>query len=176
MPSVSRRFEAEQYDGTNGSFLIGTFCSSPNLDIVSDNGTTLVFEDGDNNTHTASAGDYLIRQSNLLDDFPEVQTPAEYAQNWIPEPILSLAAGYALTPNITGSGGTANVGVDLDSTLSGTSYQASAVLAGTSTLLADLVITAVSITDANTVTVTVQNNGLLALAGATVIVTAGELV
>lgn len=176
MPSVSRRFEAEQYDGTNGSYLIGTFCPSPNLDLVSDNGTTLVFEDGDNNTHTVSAGDYLVRGSNPLDDFPEVQTPTQYAQNWIPEPVLTLASGYALTPSITGSGGTANVAVDLDTTMSGTGYEATAILAGTSALLADLDITAVAITDNNTVTVTVQNNGALALAGATVIVTAGELV
>lgn len=84
MPSVSRRFEAEQYDGTNGSYLIGTFCSSPNLDIVSDSGSVLVFEDGDNNVHSVNVGDYVIRQSNPTDDFPEVQTASQYAQNWIP--------------------------------------------------------------------------------------------
>ena len=82
--------------------------------------------------------------------------------------------GYALTPNIASSA-SANIAVDLDTTMSGTAYTARAVLTGTSTLLNDLVITGVTITDSNTVTVTVQNNGLLGLSGATVIVTAAEL-
>lgn len=86
MPSVSRRFEAEQYDGTNGSYLIGTFCPSPNLEILSDDGSILVFKDGDGGIHSVNVGDYVLRQSNPMDDFPEVQTAAQYAQNWIPAP------------------------------------------------------------------------------------------
>ncbi len=88
---------------------------------------------------------------------------------------MTLAAGYAITPSITGSGGTSNVAVDLNTTMSGTAYEATAVLAGTSALLTDLEITDMTITDSNTVTVEVTNNGGAALAGATVIVTAGEL-
>lgn len=174
MPSVSKRSEARQYDGTNGTFLCGTFCAA--ITLISDNGTTLVWEDGDTNPHSMSVGDYLVRQSTVNDPFPVVETPASYAQNWLEVATLTLAMGYALTPSIAASGGTANIAVDLDTTLSGTGYQAKAVLAGTSDLLADLDITAVVVTDNNTVTVTVQNNGLLALSGATVIVTAGELV
>lgn len=167
--------ESIQYDGTNGSFIIGTWVTGA-TDFVSDNGTTLTWENEEDAIRTVNSGGWLIKVSDTDGD-PTTLTNAEYLTQYveIDPPVLTLATGYALTPSITGSGGTANVAVDLDTAMADTSYEATAVLAGTSALLTDLAITAVSITDANTVTVTVQNNGLLALAGATVIVAAGEL-
>jgi hypothetical protein len=173
--AVTRRLESIQYDGTNGSFICGTW-----LDVTldSDDGEVLVFLDGDQNLTNVPQNYYLIR-SRSTDQFPTaIVSPSDYALMWheLVASALTLAAGYALTPSITGSGGTANVAVDLNTSMSGTGYEATAVLAGTSALLADLDITAVAVTDNNTVTVTVQNNGALALAGATVIVTAAELI
>lgn len=167
--------ESIQYDGTNGTFIIDTFLDG-SVDFVSDNGTTLVWENFEEATRNVSVGGWVLKTSDNDGD-PESITNANYLEHYrdLPEtPVLTLAAGYALTPNILASA-SANVAVDLDTTMSGTGYEASAVLAGASSLLGSLAITAVSITDANTVTVTVQNNGILALAGATVIVTAGEL-
>lgn len=163
-----------QYDGTNGSYIAGTWNTA--ITFVSDTGTVFTYQDSDTYNQTADLNDWLIA-NQVSDGYPTVMSPSEYAEYFVEIPeALTLGAGYALTPSIAGSGGTANVAVDLDTTFADTGYQAKAVLAGTSALLADLDITAVAKTDANTVTVTVQNNGLIALAGATVIVTAGDLV
>lgn len=81
MPSVTRRYESEQYDGTNGSYLTETFC--PSVKLISDTGAALVFQDGDGGQHTVKLNDYLVRQSNTNDPFPIVETPASYVLNWI---------------------------------------------------------------------------------------------
>lgn len=178
MELVLRRLEAEQYDGTNGAYLCGTF-SRVTRD--SDNGIVLRFTDGANNTYDMKVGDWLIRDRDAANaTVPYAISNADFQQGYrtVTHPAVknvALANGYALTPSINGSGGTASVAVDLDVTMSGITYKAKAVLSGTAALLSDLVITGVSVTDANTVTVTVQNNGALALSGATVIVTAVEL-
>lgn len=177
MTTVTRKYSSIQYDGTNGSYITGTWNTS--ITFVSDNGTTFVYKDGDNTNQNVSVGNWLIRQAGVSDSFPVLETNSNYAARWVTVPpvqTLTLATGYALTPSISGSGGTANVAVDLDTSMSGTGYEASAVLAGSSTLLNDLDITGVAVTDSNTVTVTVQNNGAVALGGATVVVSAGELV
>jgi hypothetical protein len=173
MPVVVQKFNSIQYDGTNGAEIVGV---SSSWTLVSDNGTTLVFTDVESQW-TLTVGFWLL-WSGSNPDFPGQKLSNTDYLAFFQEtpPALALGSGYALTPSIAGSGGTANVAVDLNTSMSGTGYEATAVLAGTSALLADLDITAVAITDNNTVTVTVQNNGALALAGATVIVTAGELV
>lgn len=170
MPKVVHPFVSFQYDGTNGSSISSAVSM---ITFVSDNGTTFVYKDKDNVNRSVSLNEWVI---DFGDGYPGIMSTGQYTSYYVElSSGVSLSMGYALTPNILGSGGTANVAVDLDSAMSGTGYQASAVLAGTSTLLASLVITAVTITDADTVTITVQNNGLVALAGATVIVTAAEL-
>lgn len=174
MAIVTQYAESLQYNGSNGTFICGTWA---NVNLVSDTGSVLVYEDGNTDQFTVNNGEWLIKvlpfgePTNILTN---TQYEARYTKLH-EEQVFALATGYALTPSITGSGGTANVAVELDTTMSGTSYQAKSVLAGTSTLLADLEITSVSITDTDTVTVTVRNNGLVSLSGATVIVTAGEL-
>lgn len=174
MPAVTTRRSSIQYDGTNGSFIAGTWCTA--ITFVSDSGTVFVYKDIDNNNQTVNLDEWLVI-TQVTDGYPTIQTPSNYADNFVEIPeALTLAAGYALTPSITGSGGTANVVVNLDTTFPDTGYQAKAVLTGTSALLTDLEITDVTITDADTVTVEVTNNGLIALAGATVVVVAGDLV
>lgn len=174
MALVTPYKESIQYDGTNGSFIIGTWVTGA-TDFVSDNGTTLTWENEEDAIRTVNVGGWVVKSSDTDGD-PEQLTNAQYLASYveIDPPTLTLSMGYALTPNITASG-SANVAVDLDTTMSGTSYEATAVLTGTSALLTDLDITAVAITDNNTVTVTVQNNGIIALAGATVVVAAAEL-
>lgn len=174
MALVTPYKESIQYDGTNGSFIIGTWVTGA-TDFVSDNGTTLTWENEEDAIRTVNVGGWVVKSSDTDGD-PEQLTNAQYLASYveIDPPTLTLAMGYALTPNITASS-SANVAVDLDTTMSGTSYETTAVLTGTSALLNDLDITAVTITDNNTVTVTVQNNGIVALAGATVVVAAAEL-
>jgi len=175
MPTVAPRYESAQYDGTNGAYIAGTL--NTGITFVSDTGTVLTYKDGDNINRTMNLGEWMVVGQHY-DSYPYPFPNAQYGLYYVEVlsiPDITLAMGYALTPAITGSGGTANVAVDLNTSMSGTNYEASAALAGTSALLADLEITSVAITDSNTVTVTVQNNGLLALAGATVIVTAAEL-
>lgn len=170
--------ESIQYDGTNGTYIINTFFNN-SVTLVSDTGTALTWADFDNQQHTVPLNGWTLR-NNGGNESPPVMSNADYLTTWVEVPLpfsvpdVTLAMGYALTPTILASA-SANVAVDLDTTMSGTSYEASAVLAGSASLLADLAITAVTITDNNTVTVTVQNNGLVSLSGATVIVTAAEL-
>lgn len=174
MPTVVQYHESIQYTGSNGSYICGTWAD---LDLVSDNGTTLTFSDGSAEQSSVTSGGWLIK-SQPFPEFVDVKTNTAYLDGWrnLPPVVsLTLASGYALTPTI-GASASANVSVDLDTAFPDTSYSAHAVLAGSSTLLADLSITAVSITDTNTVTVTVHNSGALSLAGATVIVSAGDLV
>lgn len=178
MASISKKYDSIQYDGTNGSTIAGTFCTA--ITFVSDNGTTFVFNDGDSGEHSMNVDDWLVRQSNEDDPFPVVETTSSYALNWLSQidPVeytLKMAAGYALTPTILASA-SANVAVNLDLAMTGTSYETTAVLAGAASLLGGLQITDISITDSDTVTVTVQNTGLVSLAGATVIVAAAQLV
>lgn len=177
MTTVTKKYDSIQYDGTNGSYIAGTW--NTYITFVSDNGTTFVYQDGDDTNRNVSVGNWLTQQMGVGDSFPALETNSEYLARWVPVPEaqtfdLTLAAGYALTPTILASA-SANVAVDLDTTMSGTGYEASAVLAGAASLLGSLAITGVSITDNNTVTVTVQNNGVVSLAGATVIVAAAEL-
>lgn len=176
MPEVVQPLYSIQYDGTNASYVCGTWNTA--ISLFSDNGTEMVFADGDNGSHHAvELGEWLV-QGYPAEIVPTVFTDAQYEDRYrdLPQAAgLTLAAGYALTPTILASA-SANVAVNLDTAMSGTSYEVTAVLAGAASLLGSLAITAVAITDADTVTVTVQNNGIVSLAGATVIVCAGELV
>ncbi len=168
--------EPIQYDGTNGSYIVNTWLGGAPYSIISDTGTVLTIAVEDSNNRVVVLNGWLIK--GWGNSLSWNGTNAEYLDRYVevpPRVEMTLAAGYAITPSITGSGGTSNVAVDLNTTMSGTAYEATAVLAGTSALLTDLEITDMTITDSNTVTVEVTNNGGAALAGATVIVTAGEL-
>jgi hypothetical protein len=178
MSTLAPKLDSLQYDGTNGTYIAETYLDGAVYSVYSDTGTVLTLVEGGENFTVIPLNGWVVRA--LWNSGPYwTGSNTTYLAQWAEVPTsseLTLAAGYALTPSISGSGGTANVAVDLSVVLSNTSYQTAAVLAGTSALLSDLSITDVTITDTNTVTVEVTNNGTLALAGATVIVTAGELV
>ena len=92
------------------------------------------------------------------------QTPTE-----IPTPTHSL--GYASVPSLLTTQQT-TVSVALTPSLPSSAYNASAALTGNAQLLGDLAINSVTVAGAAQVDVVVQNNGLLTLSGATVLVTA----
>lgn len=172
MPYVFQYKESIQYDGTNGSYIIHDWLHD-SVTLVSDTGTELAWL-GDNPRSVPLNG-WVLKDVGSNTD-PQNFTDVDYQAYWTEAPqTATLGMGYSLTPSIEASA-SANIAVDLDVPMPGTDYVAKAVLSGTADLLTDLVITAVTVTDSNTVTVTVHNSGSLVLAGATVIVTAIKLV
>lgn len=89
--------------------------------------------------------------------------------NAVPQP--SLAVGYAVTPSL-GVGASATVNVDMVPALPDAGYNVAVALAGSSQLLGALAILSATVAGSAQVDVVIQNNGLLTLAGATVLVTA----
>lgn len=81
MSIVAQRYDAVQYDGTNGAYIAGTWCTG--ITFVSDNGTTFVFRDGDGYQHSVVLDNWVVRSWNLDDAFPVVNTPAQYSARWI---------------------------------------------------------------------------------------------
>jgi len=86
-------------------------------------------------------------------------------------PVPTLAVGYAITPSLV-VGASATVAVPMVPALPDSGYNVAVALAGSAQLLGALAILSASVVDTDTVNVVVQNNGLLTLAGATVLVTA----
>ena len=176
MPRVTIAPYAIQYDGTNGNYIAGTWCTG--ISFVSDNGALFVYEAYDGN-HEMAVGDWMV-VSIPSSISPILFTDDDYTVRYfelveVVPSVLKLAAGYALTPTILTTA-SANVAVDLDAAMTGTSYEFTAVLAGSASLLGGLEITGAVATNSDTVTVTVHNTGLVSLAGATVIVAAAQLV
>lgn len=87
-------------------------------------------------------------------------------------PAATLAVGYATTPNL-GAGASAAVNVPMVPSLPDAGYNVGVALTGSAQLLGALAILGYDVVDADTVEVRIQNtNGLLTLAGATILVTA----
>lgn len=86
-------------------------------------------------------------------------------------PAATLAVGYAPTPSIAG-GDSETVTVPMVPALPDDGYAVSIALAGGSQLLGSLQVIGHDVISASAVDVTVRNNGILALGGATVLVTA----
>lgn len=97
-------------------------------------------------------------ESFILDHSPAVPSP-------------TLAVGYAVTPSL-GIGASATVSVPMVPALPDSGYNVGVALAGSAQLLGALAILSATVVDTDTVNVVVQNNGLLTLGGATVLVTA----
>ncbi len=86
--------------------------------------------------------------------------------------VQAVSAGYTTTPSIL-VGAQATIAVQLTPAQPSTSYHVpKPQLSGSAQLLGALSVESWAIVDADTVNVVVKNNGLLALAGATVLVTA----
>jgi hypothetical protein len=83
----------------------------------------------------------------------------------------TLAVGYAVTPSLI-IGASATVAVPMVPSLPDAGYNVAVALAGSAQLLGGLAILSATVAGSAQVDVVVQNNGLLTLAGATVLVTA----
>lgn len=81
MADVTQRYASVQYDGTNGSYIAGTWNIA--ITFISDNGTTFVFRDGDGVNHSVAVNDWLVQQNWDSDSFPQVLTPTQYAAQWL---------------------------------------------------------------------------------------------
>lgn len=104
-----------------------------------------------------------------LADATGMTSLAEFVRDHAPAP--ALAVGYGSTPNIL-VGASATVTVPMVPALPDAGYNVAVALAGSAQLLGSLQILGHTVVSASAVDVTVKNNGLLALAGATVLVTA----
>lgn len=95
---------------------------------------------------------------------------ADFIRDHAPQP--ALAVGYEITPSL-GPGASATVSVPMVPDLPDAGYNVAVALAGSTQLLGSLQILGHTVVSASAVNVSVQNNnGLLTLAGATVLVTA----
>lgn len=86
-------------------------------------------------------------------------------------PLPALAVGYAVTPNLI-VGASATVTVPMVPSLPDAGYNVAVALSGSAQLLGALQILSATVVSASSVDVSVRNNGLLTLGGATVLVTA----
>lgn len=131
-------------------------------------------------TYNFQAGDYW--QLNQFGGVfsPEVLADVSYAISasaFVSEqvaavlPTATLAVGYAVTPNLA-VGASATVSVDMVPALPDAGYNVGVALAGSAQLLGALAILSATVAGSAQVDVVVQNNGLLTLGGATVLVTA----
>lgn len=116
--------------------------------------------------NSVSGGQYPA--ASLADDSFVVPLE-EYILARVPQ--AALAVGYATTPNL-GVGASATVTVDMVPALPDSGYNVAVALAGSAQLLGALQILGHAVVSASAVDVSVQNNGLLTLGGATVLVTA----
>ena len=118
----------------------------------------------------ANAG-YMVDFDSFVTDVcgPIATAAASAALSAVPVPMV--AVGYATTPSLL-VGASAAVNVDMSPALPDSGYNVAVALAGSAQLLGALAILGHTVVDADTVEVRIQNNGLLTLAGATILVTA----
>lgn len=83
MPFVAPRRPSEQYDGTNGAWLAGTWCTG--ITFVSDSGSLLTYEDRDGRSQAASVNDWLII-SGVDDGNPTVLSTEDYERYFVEIP------------------------------------------------------------------------------------------
>lgn len=76
MAYIVQTMQSIQYDGTNGDDISEL---APNTGIVSDNGTSIVFDGGDNADTTANVGDWMIIVNGYVS---EVDTNTQYLSKW----------------------------------------------------------------------------------------------
>lgn len=174
--SVTPRYRAVRYTGSNGAEICGGFCD--NWTLVSESGGNLsvTFFGGSATIHT---NNWVVREPSsicqiytseplYLSDFIEIVDPAQLALATMP--VISM--GIAAVPTLLGNTQT-TVNVTIRPTLPAvTGYSVAAVVVGGVSLLAGLSILSTTIVNASTVAVVVRNTGLVSLGGANVLVAA----
>jgi hypothetical protein len=80
MPRIVQPYYSIQYDGTNGEYIAGTWCTG--ITFVSDTGTLLTYTENQNNhTFTINLNDWVIVWGAEATD-PWTCTPAAYAARY----------------------------------------------------------------------------------------------
>lgn len=170
---------AVQYDGTNSADIDAAI---DDFTIIMETGGTLTFESNGGQHAVPTNGHIIFNQTGVVIEAVADGYYNDYYQE-IPDPAAVTALEEnvdALPDSIEGVGvatfgaivatQSADVPVTLMPAMPDSDYQPAAQLFG-GTNLGALAITAIDVVDADTVTVTVQNNGLVSL-GASVLVTA----
>lgn len=83
MPVVVPRMPSIQYDGTNGAYIAGVWCTG--IALVSDTGTVLTYTDRDGYERTASLDDWFII-TGVTDGYPTVMSPDGYVAHFVEIP------------------------------------------------------------------------------------------
>lgn len=166
---------AVQYDGTNSGDIIAL--DEFDFNNASESGGVWSFQSPpDSTSYTINTGDWILyAQNQVMLKCSNSEFTLQYTCNALCPDVEALAAvpsvrsiGVAPVPLLLASG-TANVNVALSPAMPDDSYTAyAAKFAGIS--LTDLNITSVTVVDEDTVTVGVENVGLVTLTGATVLV------
>lgn len=142
---------------TNQGFWFGTFTNaeftSQQIVLADGSGTQTQIDALDSRLDTLE-GQTLDARLDVLEAAPDAEL---------------VSAGIRETPTLL-LGQSANIAVDIIPAMPDSSYTASAQLFASASALGSLSITGVSVTDADTVTVTVQNSGLVNLSGVHVLV------
>lgn len=78
MPRIVQPLNSIQYDGTNGSYIVGTWCTG--IQLVSDTGIELSFT-GDGTNYTVQVGEWLVVWGTQAFD-PMIFTQAQYESRY----------------------------------------------------------------------------------------------
>lgn len=174
--------ESLSYDGTNSAAIldyIETFVTAYSAIIgftidtedVTDNIITVIFT---NSTGLQLApGDYLQRNGTVLTSVVGSDYPNLWRTNFgAAAPVADLSIGLVTVPSIAAGSDSSSIPVTLRPGFVDTDYQAVGMIIGGISLLGQLSVTVVSVTNPNTVNVTVHNGALLTVSGGQVLVTA----
>lgn len=176
--NVVTTLRAVQYDGTNSGDIIAL--DEFDFNNASESGGVWSFQSPpDSTSYTINTGDWILyAQNQVMLKNSNSEFAMQYSCNALCPEVQALEA-IALAPKVQAMGvapvplllasGTANINVTLQPAMADDTYNAYAhKFAGVS--LTDLDITSVTVVDEDTVTVGVENVGLVTLTGASVLV------
>lgn len=175
MPAINvvEKVGAIQYTGSNSAEIDSLIT---NFDIVSESGGVLTAESPTGNAvPTINTGNWISYSQGAV---VSVQSNTEFNNSYIRNAIYSdlaavsgvLSAGVKECPLLVV--GNTTVSVDLIPAMPSSSYTANAQLFASVSVLSNLAISSVTVVDADTVDVVVNNTGLVSLTGANILVTA----
>lgn len=167
---AAKKYPSVKYDGTNSAEVVQVGeLSGHDCSIVSESGGVLVVSDDTaSQQRTLNTGEWAYIDPESPNSVFETVTNTRFDELFFK---TTVSAGTAGVPTLLLSQSTTVV-VTLKIPFFDTSYVATAVLAGSLSLLGALQINSVTIVDEDTVNVVVQNTGLVTLSGASVLVLA----
>jgi hypothetical protein len=155
---------AALYDGTNATDIRGyieTICGPGSTSM---SGTNIV-----NPIAAVHVGDWLVQASGTFVIVDSTTFGVKYLQLTLPPNVQQSSCGIGAIPTLL-AGANVNVDVTLKPGLTDTSYTAQAFTTNGLGILSSLNVNSITIIDADTVRVNVQNTGLVTLNGSKVVV------